>query len=36
MAFTDTTAKPGEKHEYRIISMNSVGLKSSLSAPAAP
>jgi hypothetical protein len=28
MNFTDTTAKPGTKHEYRVISVNSVGLKS--------
>jgi hypothetical protein len=34
MRYTDTTAKPGEKHEYRIISLNSVGLKPPPSAPA--
>ena len=28
MKFTDTTAKPGERHEYRIITVNGVGLKS--------
>lgn len=26
--FTDTTAKPGEKHRYSVIAINSVGLKS--------
>jgi hypothetical protein len=34
--FTDTTAKPGEKHTYRIVSLNTVGLKSQESAPAIP
>jgi poly(3-hydroxybutyrate) depolymerase len=28
MRFTDTTAKPGERHEYRVVAVNSVGLKS--------
>ena len=28
MRFTDATAKAGEKHEYRIIAVNSAGLKS--------
>ncbi len=28
MRFTDTTARPGEQHEYRVIAVNSVGLKS--------
>ena len=28
MRFTDVTAKAGEKHEYRVLSLNSVGLKS--------
>jgi poly(3-hydroxybutyrate) depolymerase len=28
MSFTDTTAKPGEKYEYQVIAVNSVGLKS--------
>ncbi len=28
MQFTDTSAKAGEKHTYRVISVNSVGLKS--------
>jgi hypothetical protein len=28
MRFTDMTAAPGEKHTYRIIAVNSVGLKS--------
>jgi hypothetical protein len=26
--YTDTTAKPGEKHRYSVIAVNSVGLKS--------
>jgi fibronectin type 3 domain-containing protein len=26
--FTDTTAKPSEKHRYSVIAVNSVGLKS--------
>lgn len=28
MRFTDTAAKAGEKHDYRVISVNGVGLKS--------
>ena len=28
MRFLDRTAKPGTKHSYRIIAVNSVGLKS--------
>ena len=28
MKFTDTSAKPGEKREYRVIAVNSAGLKS--------
>ena len=28
MRFTDTTAKPDEKHEYRVVAVNSAGLKS--------
>lgn len=28
MTFTDATAEPGRKHDYRIISVNTVGLKS--------
>jgi hypothetical protein len=32
LRFTDTTAKPGERHEYRVIAVNSVGLKSAPSA----
>ena len=28
MRYVDTTAKPGAKHEYRVIAINSVGLKS--------
>jgi hypothetical protein len=35
MQFTDATAKPGETHEYRVIAVNSVGLKSEPSKPAA-
>jgi hypothetical protein len=36
MRFVDTTAKQGEKHEYRVIVVNGVGLKSKPSAPAMP
>jgi pimeloyl-ACP methyl ester carboxylesterase len=32
MRFTDSTAQPGDRHTYRVIAVNSVGLKS---APAA-
>jgi hypothetical protein len=32
--FTDKTAKPGEPHEYRIIAVNSAGLRSAPSSPA--
>ena len=28
MRFTDTKAKPGTKHDYRVIAVNTVGLKS--------
>ncbi len=28
MHFTDTTAEPGKTHQYRVISVNTVGLKS--------
>ncbi len=28
MRFTDTTAKPGQSHTYRVIAVNTVGLKS--------
>ena len=28
MRFTDADAKPGAKHEYRVISINTVGVKS--------
>lgn len=28
MRFTDTTAKPGQKHRYRVIAVNTAGLKS--------
>lgn len=36
LRFTDTTAQPGAKHEYRVISVNSVGLSSAASAAASP
>lgn len=32
MRYVDTTAKPGEKHRYQVIAINSVGLKSAPSA----
>jgi poly(3-hydroxybutyrate) depolymerase len=32
MRYTDTTAKSGERHEYRVIAVNGVGLKSAPSA----
>jgi hypothetical protein len=35
MRYIDSTAKPGEKHEYALITVNSVGLKSPASAPTA-
>jgi len=35
MTFTDKTAKPGVKHEYRVIAVNGVGLRSGPSKPAA-
>jgi poly(3-hydroxybutyrate) depolymerase len=28
MRFTDTSSKPGEKHDYRVLAVNGVGLKS--------
>ena len=28
MRFIDTTAQPGQKHRYRVIAVNTVGLKS--------
>ena len=28
MRFTDTKAEPGKKHTYRVIAVNTVGLKS--------
>mgnify|MGYP003339577737 FL=1 len=28
MTFTDKTAEPGKQHTYRIISVNTVGLRS--------
>jgi hypothetical protein len=35
MQFTDTRAEPGKKHTYRVIAVNTVGLKSEPSAKAA-
>ena len=32
MRFVDSKAMPGEKHTYRVITVNSVGLKSSAAA----
>ena len=32
MRYMDTTSKPGEKHDYQIITVNSVGLRSAPSA----
>ena len=34
MQFTDTKAEPGKKHTYRVIAVNTVGLKSKPSAEA--
>jgi hypothetical protein len=34
MRYLDATAKPGEKHRYQVIAINSVGLKSKASAAA--
>lgn len=36
MQFTDTKAEPGKKHVYRVIAVNTVGLKSKPSAEATP
>jgi len=36
MQFLDTKAEPGRKHTYRVIAVNTVGLKSKPSAEAAP
>ena len=33
MRFVDTTATSGTKHEYRVISINGVGLESSAASP---
>ncbi len=33
MRYVDASAKPGEKHTYRVITVNSVGLASPPSAP---
>jgi hypothetical protein len=35
LRYADATARPGSKHEYRVIAINSVGLKSEPSKPAA-
>lgn len=34
MKYTDTTAKPGENHNYSVSTVNSVGLKSAVATPA--
>jgi len=34
MRFLDRTARPGEKHVYRVITVNGAGLKAELSQPA--
>lgn len=36
MQFLDTKAEPGRKHSYRVIAVNTVGLRSKPSAEAAP
>jgi hypothetical protein len=36
MEFTDTKADPAKKHSYRVIAVNTVGLKSKPSAEATP
>jgi hypothetical protein len=36
MQFTDTKADPARKHTYRVIAVNTVGLKSEPSAEATP
>jgi pimeloyl-ACP methyl ester carboxylesterase len=36
MHFTDAKAEPGKKHAYRVIAVNTVGLKSKLSAESMP
>jgi pimeloyl-ACP methyl ester carboxylesterase len=36
MRYTDSTAKPGVKHEYRVIAVNSVGLKSAPAGESSP
>jgi hypothetical protein len=36
MQFTDAKAEPGKKHTYRVIAVNTAGLKSKPSAEAAP
>jgi hypothetical protein len=35
MQFTDTKAEPGKKHTYRVLAVNTAGLKSKPSAKAA-
>ena len=36
MQFTDTKAEAGKTHTYRVIAVNTVGLKSKPSADATP
>jgi hypothetical protein len=36
LAFTDAKAEPGKKHKYRVIAVNTVGLKSEPSAESEP
>jgi len=36
LAFTDTKPEPGKQHVYRVITVNTVGLKSKPSADAKP
>lgn len=36
LRFTDSTAKPGDKHTYRVIALNTVGLKSKPSPDSIP
>jgi len=36
LRFTNSTAAPGNKHAYRVVAVNTVGLKSKPSADATP
>ncbi|MGA2258130.1 MAG: peptidyl-alpha-hydroxyglycine alpha-amidating lyase family protein, partial [Thermoguttaceae bacterium] len=36
MRYLDTSSRPGEKHTYSVITVNGVGLKSSMSLPSYP